>query len=76
MVDLKIGRIEKPVLGVSPCGSEGQRPNVVSLRRRVRFLASPSGLRIWRCHKLWCSLQMWLRSGVAMSCGVGWQLQL
>ena len=25
-----------------------------------------SGLRIWHCHELWCSSQMWLRSGVAV----------
>ena len=26
-----------------------------------------SGLRIRRCHELWCRLQMWLGSGVAMA---------
>ena len=28
----------------------------------VRSLASLSGLRIWRCHELWCRPQMWLGS--------------
>ena len=32
----------------------------------VRSLASLIGLRIWHCHELWCSLQMWLGSGVAV----------
>ena len=26
------------------------------------ILALLSGLRIWRCHELWCKLQMWLGS--------------
>ena len=34
---------------------------------RVRTLASLSGLRIWCCHKLWCRLQMWLGSGIAVA---------
>ena len=33
------------------------------------------GLRIQCCHKLQCSLQMWLGSGVAMAV-VYWQLKL
>ena len=28
----------------------------------VQSLALPNGLRIWHCHELWHSLQMWLRS--------------
>ena len=37
-----------------------------------------SGLRIWHCHELWCRLQMWLGSCVAMavtvagSCSSDW----
>ena len=26
-----------------------------------------SGLMTWRCRELWCRLQMWLRSHVAMA---------
>ena len=33
----------------------------------VQSLASLSGLRIWHCQKMWCSLQMWLGSGVAVA---------
>ena len=29
--------------------------------------ASLSGLRIWRCHELWCRLQMWLGSCAAVA---------
>ena len=31
---------------------------------QVPSLASLSGLRIWRCHKLWCRLQTQLGSGL------------
>ena len=31
------------------------------------ILALLSGLRIQRCHELWCRLQMWLRSRVAVA---------
>jgi len=31
------------------------------------ILASLSGLRIRRCRELWCRLQMWLGSGVAVA---------
>ena len=34
---------------------------------RVWSLASLSGLRIWRCHELWCRLQTWLRSCMAVA---------
>ena len=34
---------------------------------QVQSLASLSGLRIRRCHKLWCSLQMQLGSGIAVA---------
>ena len=33
----------------------------------VRSLALLSVLRIWRCHDLWCRLQMWLGSGGAVA---------
>ena len=45
---------------------------LVSMRMRVQTLALLSGLRIWRCHELWCRSQMWLGSAgavaVASSC--------
>ena len=34
---------------------------------RVWFLASLSGLRILRCYELWCRLQTWLGSGIAVA---------
>ena len=39
---------------------------LASMRTRVRSLASLSGMRIQHCHELWCSLQTWLRSRVAV----------
>ena len=40
---------------------------LVSVRSRVRPLASLSGLRIWHCHEVWCRSQKWLRSGSAVA---------
>ena len=40
---------------------------VVSMRTQVQSLASLSQLRIQRCHKLWCRLQMRLGSQVAVA---------
>ena len=37
-----------------PLWLSGLRTGPVSMRMRVRSLASLSGLRIWRCHELWC----------------------
>ena len=37
------------------------------MRTWVQSLASLSGLRIWRCHELWCRLQTWLGSCVAVA---------
>ena len=37
------------------------------MRLPVRSLALLSGLRIQRCHELWCRLQMWLGSHVAVA---------
>ena len=31
-----------------------------------RFLASISGFKVQRCHELWCSLQIWLGSHLAV----------
>ena len=46
------------------CGSVGKGPEIVSGRMQVQSLASLSGLKIRRCHKLQCSLQMQLRSSI------------
>ena len=37
------------------------------MRMQVQSLASPSGLRIWRCCELWCSLQTQLRFRIAVA---------
>ena len=44
-----------------------KRIRLGTVRLWVRSLASLSGLRIRRCRELWCRLQMWLRSGVAVA---------
>ena len=38
-----------------------------TMRLQVPSLASLSGLRIQRCHELWCRLQMRLGSGIAVA---------
>ena len=50
-----------------PLWLRGLRAQLVSVRTQVQSLASFSGLRIWRCHELWCRLQTQLRSGVAVA---------
>ena len=42
-----------------------QLTRLVSMRLRVPFLTSLSGLRIWYCCELRCRSQMWLGSHVA-----------
>ena len=43
------------------------RTRLVSMRMGVGSLALLSGLRIWRCHKLWCRLPMRLESFIAVA---------
>ena len=43
------------------------RLQVRSMRLQVRSLAFFRGLRIWCCHELWCRLQTWLGSGIAVA---------
>ena len=58
-----------------PSGLSGNEPDQYS--GRCRFDPWPhSGLRIRRCHELWCRLKMRLGSQFVCGCGVGWQLQL
>ena len=40
------------------------------MRMQVRSLALPNGLKIWHCHELWCGLQTWLRSVIAVAVAV------
>ena len=40
---------------------------LVSVRMWVQSPAMFSGLRIWYCHELWCSLQMQFGSGVPVA---------
>ena len=54
------------VLGV-PMVAQQLQTRLVSMRTQVRCLASLSGLRIWHCHELWCRLQMWLGSCIAVA---------
>ena len=37
------------------------------MRTQVQSLALLSGLRIQRCHELWCRSQMWLRSDISVA---------
>ena len=39
----------------------------ITMRTWVWSLASLSGLRIWCCHELWCRLQKWFGSHVAVA---------
>ena len=39
---------------------------LVSMRIQVQSLASLSRLEMWHCHELWCRLQTWLRSCIAV----------
>ena len=47
-----------------------------SMRIRVRFLASLSGLRIRHSRELWCRSQTWLGCGEAGMCSFDWTLNL
>ena len=52
-----------------PSWLSGNEPDLVSMRMRVRSLASLSGLRIRHCSELWCMWcrsRTWLRSHVAV----------
>ena len=52
--------------------------STASVRMWVRYLASLSGLRIWRCHELQCWLQIRLGFpvAVAVSYAIGWGCSL
>ena len=40
---------------------------LASMTTQVQSLASLNGLKIWRCHELWCRSQNWLGSHVAVA---------
>ena len=54
-------------IGGVPVVAQRKRIRLGTMRLRVRSLTSLRELRIWRCCELWCRLQTWLRSGVAMA---------
>ena len=56
------------IFGV-PIVVQRKRMQLGTMRLRVQFLAWLSGLRTWRRHELWCRLQTWLGSGVAVAVG-------
>ena len=47
--------------------AQGKQIRLGTMRLRVQSLALLSGLEIWYCRELWCGLQRWLRSGVAVA---------
>ena len=51
-------------------GNKSKQIQLVSRRMQLRFLASFSGLRIWRRRELWCRSQIWLGSGVDVAVAV------
>ena len=50
-----------------PIVVQQKRIQLGTMRFQVRSLASLSGLRTRACCELWCRLQMWLESGVAVA---------
>ena len=69
-----LGVFQKNEKGV-PIVVQWKQIRLGTMRLWVRSVASLSGLRIWRCHELWCRSKKQLRSGVAV-CVCGLQLQL
>ena len=61
-----LSKFKKERKGV-PIVAQQKQIRLGTMRFRVQSLASLSGLRIRRCHELWCRLQTWLRSGVAVN---------
>jgi len=51
----------------TPVVAQRKRIQLTTRRLWVRSPASLSGLRIQRCHELWCRSQTWLRSGTAVA---------
>ena len=55
-----------PCKGV-PVMAQWKRIRLGILRLPVQSLALLSGLRLQRCPELWCRLQTWLGSGIAVA---------
>ena len=55
-----------PQIG-APVVAQQKRIHLETMRLQVQYLASLSGLRIWRCHELWCRFQTRLECDVAMT---------
>ena len=51
----------------APVVAQRVKNRPVTMRMRVPSLASRSGLRIWCGHELWCKLQTWLGSAIAVA---------
>ena len=66
IVQLEEMKARKCVLGV-PIMAQLKQSQLGSLRLQVQSLTSLSGLRIWHCSELWCSLHMQLGSGIAVA---------
>ena len=58
--------IKYPIPGVPVAAQQLTKPTSIH-EDMVHSLALLRGLRIQRCHELWCGLQMWLRSGVSVA---------
>ena len=50
-----------------PLWCSGEQIRLGTMRLWDRSLALFSGLKIWRCHELWCGLQTQLRSRLAVA---------
>ena len=63
---LSSGLNEMHVSGV-PLMAQRVKIQLLSMKMRVQSLVLLSGLRIWHCQELWCRLEMWLGSCVAVA---------
>ena len=50
-----------------PIMAQWKQIQLGTMRLQVQSLALLTGLRIQHCHDLWCRLQMWLGSSVAVA---------
>ena len=61
------GRANKKTSQGVPVVAQRKRTQLVLMGMRLQSWTLLNGLRILGCHELWCRLQMWLGSGVAMA---------
>ena len=61
IIPIKKMRIGAPVI------AQQKRIQLEDMRLQVQSLASFSGFKIWHCRELWCRLQTWLRSCIAVA---------